>query len=536
MSVRTLTCLAAGLIAVALGSRADVVEARSIGVASVAGSPVEDPITRLQALMKRVREGRVVLQGPVLVQAKGYMADTRLLWSIDPSRANDAALAMLDVMGLFLDAVPDPLRPTPEADLRDVAAETLQAHLSSDFGRWLATEVLSMPRTQPIERRLAVMRLFERNTVPSAKLALLACTRESEPRIRMAALRALVGWEDDVVHACFLAELERDAAKLDPTAASLAEKHFGSVRFAAHSRVAERYAALVRVGLVSTDWRTVVRATVLQKPLENEVMIPDLIEALSVWKARADEGVQSLRVRHELRRALRERSGRAIGLEPEDWRAWWELVRSGSSRGFSPQTPGGVPESTEATFFGIRPMTDRVVFVLDRSGSMNTLFGRGTAGRTETGHRRWDEAVGQMVGFLEDLGPKCSFDVVLFHDLGEIWKGKLVPATPENVRAAKDWLRGQPPNGSTHLRAGVDAALRIGPGGTIDVAKLEADTVIVLCDGETAEGPAWVDPFLEVVVPVTRIVFHGVQIGSSGDETLMRLARGSRGDFVRIGE
>jgi hypothetical protein len=331
-----------------------------------------------------------------------------------------------------------------------------------------------------------------------------------------------------------MADVEKRPDAASAADAALAEKHFSQVRFGAQSRVAERYAKLVRVGLLSKDWRTAVRAAVLQRPLDNELMIPDLIEALSVWKARGENGGQSLRVRNEIRRALKERSGRSFGLDPEDWRTWWALVKSGEVPGFQPQTPGGVPESTEATFFGIRPMTDRVVFVLDRSGSMNTGFGPGTVGRGETGHRRWDEAVNQMVDFLEGLGPKCKFDVVLFHDIAETWKGALVPATKENVRAAREWLKFQRPNGSTRLRAGVDTAVRVDPDGFVDVSKLEADTVIVLCDGQTDEGAAWVEMFLEHVVPLTRIVFHGVQIGSTGDETLIQLARGSGGDFVKI--
>jgi hypothetical protein len=80
----------------------------------------------------------------------------------------------------------------------------------------------------------------------------------------------------------------------------------------------------------------------------------------------------------------------------------------------------------------------------------------------------------------------------------------------------------------------VDAALCVGKNGEVDLSKLEADTVIVLCDGETAEGAGWVDGFLDRVEPITRVVFHCVQIGSEGDETLGKLARGTHGDSVKI--
>jgi hypothetical protein len=524
MLTRTILWLAACCAALLLAAPAGARE-----------SAADDPIARLTALMSRVRDRRVALDGDVLVQAKGYIADTRLTWSIDPSRATDAALAMLDVMGLFLDAPRNPMpMPSHEADLRDAAAETLKAHMSGDFPRWLATDVLSMPRTQPLERRLAVARLFESNPAPSAKLALLGCTSEHDPRMRVAARRALVGWEDDVVHTLFLADLEKPIDRYDPTIRALAEKHFTQVRFDAKSRIAPRYTAIVRVGLLSKDWRTAVRACALQKPVENELMIPELIEALSTWKVRGDAGLQSLRVRFELSRALKERSGRSLGTDPEAWRAWWAIIHGADGRGMMPQTPGGVPENTESTFFGLRITSDRIVFVIDRSGSMNSLFGPGTGSRSETGHRRWDEAVAQLSGVLEGMGPKGRFDVVLFHDIAEAWKGALVPATSENVRAVKEWLRLQKPNGGTRLKAGVDSALHVGDEGVVELQKLEADTVVVLCDGETEEGAGWVEPFLERVVPVTRVVFHGVQVGSRGDETMIRLAKGTKGDFVKI--
>jgi hypothetical protein len=102
------------------------------------------------------------------------------------------------------------------------------------------------------------------------------------------------------------------------------------------------------------------------------------------------------------------------------------------------------------------------------------------------------------------------------------------------VKGVREWLKFQKPNGGTRLKDGVDAALCVGKNGEVDLGKLEADTVIVLCDGETSEGAGWVEGFLERVGPPTRVVFHCVQVGSQGDETLGKLARITHGDFVKI--
>lgn len=85
------------------------------------------------------------------------------------------------------------------------------------------------------------------------------------------------------------------------------------------------------------------------------------------------------------------------------------------------------------------------------------------------------------------------------------------------------------------LQSAVMRALKIGPDGLPDLAVLEADTVIVLCDGETAEGPGWVEPFLEIANQRARVIFHCVKIGAGGDGTLEKLAKGTGGDFVRVG-
>jgi hypothetical protein len=70
--------------------------------------------------------------------------------------------------------------------------------------------------------------------------------------------------------------------------------------------------------------------------------------------------------------------------------------------------------------------------------------------------------------------------------------------------------------------------------GRLNLAALEADTVIVLCDGATSEGAGWVRPLLRRVNDQARLVFHTVQLGESGDGTLQLLAEETGGEFVRV--
>jgi hypothetical protein len=149
-------------------------------------------------------------------------------------------------------------------------------------------------------------------------------------------------------------------------------------------------------------------------------------------------------------------------------------------------------------------------------------------------HTRWDEAVEQLLGFLDGIGPRARFGVILFHEYPEEWRPTLLDATPENKKSVRAWLTGNRPGGGTELQGAIARAMRLGPDGNPDLAVLETDTIIVLCDGETAEGPGWVEPFLHGPNQRARVVFHCVQIGASGDQTLERLATGSGGDFIKV--
>ncbi len=58
--------------------------------------------------------------------------------------------------------------------------------------------------------------------------------------------------------------------------------------------------------------------------------------------------------------------------------------------------------------------------------------------------------------------------------------------------------------------------------------------MIVLCDGETAEGRSWVWPWWREVAEETCVRFHCVQLGGGGNGTLEALAEVSGGEFVRV--
>ncbi len=498
-----------------------------------ASAQSKDPLERFQGFLKRLQEGRSETSGADFHELKLLVADLRLLWAVDSSRQRQIACALLDLTGLTL-AGWDPAgtedATTPEAVLREQCADALRAHLDADLERFLAREVLPASATQPIQRRRAALWLVAPRPNPGLLLALLTCVRDPDARMRDLALEAVCGYQDPGVHRLFLGLLDGRPAKPElPRAAELAERHFARVQLDHGDPLVERLCAIVLPGLASTDWRSVSRAVVLSHPLEHARAVPALIDALESWKKRGDDGLQALRIEHEIARALAARAERDYGFDVPRWREWWSAVQRGELA--PPRTEGGGEAGTRPSFFTLRPWTDRVVFVLDRSGSMYEPFGPASA---DGGRRtRWDEAVAQLCEFVRQLGPSARFNVVVFHDYAEAWKEELVPADAAGLRSVRLWLD-QKPHGGTLLRAGVERALGVRGDAGPDLARLEADTVIVLCDGATHEGPEWVRSFLSRVNASARVAFDGVQIGSEGDGTLERLAQGSGGEFVKI--
>ena len=313
----------------------------------------------------------------------------------------------------------------------------------------------------------------------------------------------------------------------------VAERHFRGVRIEAGSAAIPGLIRLVRAEIVETDWRRASQAIVLSHALPDEQIVPWLIEGLQTWKERGEKGLQALRIEHEIELQLEQRSGRKLGLHAENWSAWWEAVKAGRVKQVS--TPSGWPEPTRPSFFGLDPRSDRVLFVIDRSGSMASPFDPAKTQAPNTRVRtRWQEATEQLLDFARALGERARLGIVLFHANADPWRAHLVPANERNLAAARSWLVGQKPDGGTELRRGIEEGLHVAPDGSFDLEAIEADTVIVLCDGATAEGPAWVPAFLERVNAGLRVVFHCVQIGEGGDGTLEELAKGSGGEFVRI--
>jgi hypothetical protein len=95
-------------------------------------------------------------------------------------------------------------------------------------------------------------------------------------------------------------------------------------------------------------------------------------------------------------------------------------------------------------------------------------------------------------------------------------------------------MNGQKPDGGTVLSTGMDKLVKPNKAGAIDLENLGFDTLIILCDGATAEGRSWARAWLRSYNTDAQLVIHAVQIGSGPALALETLAEGSGGQFVRV--
>ncbi|XP_038054558.1 inter-alpha-trypsin inhibitor heavy chain H3-like [Patiria miniata] len=125
---------------------------------------------------------------------------------------------------------------------------------------------------------------------------------------------------------------------------------------------------------------------------------------------------------------------------------------------------------------GFRPTQKNVVFVLDTSGSMSGTKMRQTKEAMDT--------------ILTDLREKDAFGIVTFETVTQSWRPSLLPASRENVAAAKEYTGGLSAGGGTNLHQGLVDAI-----GMLEEAEAnELSTfgtfylIIMLTDGAPTAG------------------------------------------------
>ena len=216
----------------------------------------------------------------------------------------------------------------------------------------------------------------------------------------------------------------------------------------------------------------------LKQLLHDEKSVVREAAALSTGRARIVELTDDLadllqdahlKTRRVALEALERMHHKNLGWDPEDWRRWWKTLAH------EPERPLQQPSTSSASYYGVQVYSDRVLFIVDLSGSMAFPWGKDVE-KTRIGVAR-----AQLRKVLQDLDPDTLFNVIVFSDKVKAWRKGETLATRESVAAALTWIDKtfDKPEGGTFMHDALETAFAENP---------EVDTIFLLTDGLATDG------------------------------------------------
>jgi HEAT repeat protein len=193
------------------------------------------------------------------------------------------------------------------------------------------------------------------------------------------------------------------------------------------------------------------------------------------------------RLRYGILAFLRQRSGLALGFDSAAWKEWAQKIAGAVSTGDAAQGIRlGPVGDTRCEFAGLNVISDRVCFLVDCSGSLQTKVG---------GKTRKEIADEKLARALEALPADTQFNVIPYTGQPFPWEKRLEPSRPENVKRAREYFESFHQTGSGDFYGAVQAAL----------ADPSVDTIVVLTDGAPTGGKHWnLDLMFDLLVEQNR--------------------------------
>ena len=238
------------------------------------------------------------------------------------------------------------------------------------------------------------------------------------------------------------------------------------------------------------------------------------------------------RLRDDAHVALRSLTGQKHGPYFEAWNGWWEEEKNTFRMPLASVAPEHTAQPEGHTFYGIHTFSERVLFILDTSGSMDQ------APKPKNGEGpkppKIDVARKELLGFLMSFKEKAHFNVIFFNHEVVQWQQKMVEATQTHKRRVSEWVEDQEPLGETNIHDALEQGFGIAMRATGEPV---VDTVFFLTDGRPTAGKIQ-DPerILEAVADwnrTARVIVHCVGVGDHHEVFMQTLARVCGGEYVR---
>lgn len=300
----------------------------------------------------------------------------------------------------------------------------------------------------------------------------------------------------------------------------------------------------IEVLLKDADWRVRAAAMRALVDIPRKKAIPALIAAMGVEQGRLIEDAEQ---------ALGSLTGMHFNGEPLMWKDWWtknegsfEIGKKPAEAGVAQAKPGetGTPNADwrkqggHVSFYGITTRSSRILFVLDRSGSMNEPATDSLTGKNSS-RTKFDIAKEELMSALAGLGDGDFFNLVHYSSDVERWQKSMVKTSPESKKKAQSFVTKElEANGGTNIHDSLREAFRLAGIGAVDKAYASnVDTIFFLTDGQPTQGEV-IDPE-EILRRVrewnslSKVVVHTVGVGKDHNAAfLRRLAEENGGMYV----
>ncbi len=357
---------------------------------------------------------------------------------------------------------------------------------------------------------IALMRACGTRRSPGAAYAIVtaARTRAKRSDVQAAALTALgrLGLDEQVAfdyvqERVRLSNWEERIAVLD-TVAGTGNK---------------RGAPLLAGALGDARWQVRLAAIQGLARLRAKSSIGPLIAQLAKEKTR--------RIRRALADTLHSITHRQLFDDAARWSAWWF---DNKNKFVVPEKPPGAGKTRKGgrrtvAFYGIPVDSERIIFVIDQSGSMSAPL---TSTGPDTYDNRLEKAKAETLKVVAKLNDRARINVVFFESEIHEWKkDTLAPLYGSTRRALAEHLKEPQPTGGTDLFGGLQRALET----------KHVDTIYLLSDGAPTNGLTNADDILDAVRKINRtrrITIHCVSVGRNAP-LLRRLAEATGGKYVR---
>jgi hypothetical protein len=253
----------------------------------------------------------------------------------------------------------------------------------------------------------------------------------------------------------------------------------------------------------------------------------DAIEPLIEFLGREDIAV----LRDDARAALRSLTAQGHGPFRQPWEDWWKTAKDGFQMPPAPETGGPEPGPEKGvTFYGVTTLSDKIVFLLDVSGSMDK-----PATKDKPEPDRLSVAKKELLGAISRVDDGHRFAVILFNHELLPWQPAMVVAAEDQRRKVKDWVEPRQPLGGTNIHDALEAGFAMAAGGGPGAPA--ADTIFFMTDGTPTAGKLQEPKAILAAVAAwnrtAQVTIHCIAVGEADHEFLKELAKIGKGQFIQ---